>query len=102
MRVSSGWWRFDDGAGTTAADSSGNGNDGTLSGDPQRVAGKVSGALQFNGVDDFVDIPHAEILTVDNEVTVMAWINPERHTGPGGATWQGILAKSNNPRSYSF
>ena len=25
-----GWWKFDDGSGTIATDSSGNGNDGTL------------------------------------------------------------------------
>ena len=97
-----GWWKLDDGSGTRAIDSSGNANHGTLQGDPQWVAGKIGGALQFNGVDDFVDVPHNENLTVDNEVTVMAWINAERATGPDGATWQGILSKSNNPRSYSF
>lgn len=32
----------------------------------------------------------------------MAWINAERHLGPGGQRWQGILAKSNDPRSYSL
>ena len=32
----------------------------------------------------------------------MAWINTERHQGPNGQRWQGIVAKSNNPRSYSF
>ncbi|MCH8121327.1 MAG: hypothetical protein IIC00_16575, partial [Planctomycetes bacterium] len=30
-----GWWKFDDGSGTIAKDSSGNGNDGTLNGNPQ-------------------------------------------------------------------
>jgi hypothetical protein len=29
-----GWWKFDEGSGTVAADSSGNGNDGTLVSDP--------------------------------------------------------------------
>jgi hypothetical protein len=48
-----------------------------------------------------VEVPHAEILTVDTEVTVMAWINTERHIGPTGDNWQGIMAKG-NPRSYSF
>ncbi len=97
-----GWWRLDDGSGTTAVDSSGNGNDGALMGDPQWAVGKVGGALQLDGDDDFVDVPHAPILTVDNEVTVMAWINAERHEGPGGEGWQGILAKGNSPRSYSL
>ncbi len=97
-----GWWRFDEGAGTTAVDLSGYGNDGTLQGDPQWVNGKFGKALQFDGVDDFVEVPHADILTVDTEVTVMAWINTERHGGPGTESWQGIVAKSNSPRSYSL
>ncbi|MFH1719960.1 MAG: LamG domain-containing protein, partial [Planctomycetota bacterium] len=98
-----GWWRLDDGSGTTVTDFSGNGNDGAFRSDPQWVAGKIGGALQFDGVDDFVEVPHAEILTVDKEVTVMAWINTERYIGPTGADWQGIMAKGANPgRSYSL
>src|SRR4030042_6620249 len=74
-----GWWRLDDGSGMTAADMSGNGNDGTLRGDTAWVTGHLGKALQFDGVDDFVGVPHADILTMDNEVTVMAWINTERY-----------------------
>jgi hypothetical protein len=59
-------------------------------------------SVQFDGVDDFVEVPHADILAVDNEVTVMAWINTERYDAPNGEAWQGILSKSNSPRSYSF
>jgi len=51
-----GWWKLDEGSGTTAYDSSGNGNDGTLNGDPQWVAGKYGGALDFDG-DDYVQLP---------------------------------------------
>jgi len=97
-----GWWRLDDGSGMIATDSSGNGNDGDLQGNPRWVTGKIGGALQLNGVDEYVDVPHAEILTADNEVTVMAWINTERHGGPGSENWQGILAKGNSNRSYSL
>ncbi len=43
-------WRLDDGSGTTAVDSSGNGHDGTLLLDPQWVAGKHGGALEFAGI----------------------------------------------------
>jgi hypothetical protein len=97
-----GWWRLDEGVGTTASDSSGQGNHGTLQGNPQWVTGKYLNALQFDGVDDYVEVPHNQILTVDNEVTVMAWINTERYIAPNGEAWQGILSKSNSPRSYSF
>jgi len=96
-----GWWRLDDGGGTTAVDSSGNGNDGALMGDPQWALGRISGALLFDGTDDYVEVPHAEILTVDSEVTVMAWINASQHEVPG-AGYQGIIAKGNGPRSYSL
>ena len=77
-------------------------NHGEMIGDPQHVEGKYGKALQFNGVSDYVEIPHDESLTVDQDVTVMAWIHTERHTGPDNARWQGIMAKGNNPRSYSL
>ena len=96
-----GWWKLDEGTGTRASDSSGQGNHGSFQGNPQWVAGKIGQALQFDGVDDYVEVPHDDSLTVDNEVTVMAWINTERHNSAGG-DWQAILAKSNDPRSYSF
>ncbi len=44
-----GWWRLDEGSGTTAYDSSGNGRHGTLLGNPQWVTGKIGGALEFDG-----------------------------------------------------
>ena len=45
------WWRFDENSGTPAADSSGNGNDGTLVGGAQWTDGQLGGALEFNGSD---------------------------------------------------
>jgi len=97
-----GWWKLDEGSDTTVLDRSGHGNHGTLRGDPQWVIGYDADALMFDGVDDFVEVPHADILTVDSEVTVMAWIYTERHTGPPGQDYQGIVAKGNTPRSYSL
>ncbi|MDC1309611.1 immunoglobulin domain-containing protein, partial [Opitutales bacterium] len=47
-----GWWKFDETNGTVAYDSSGNGNDGNLTGGPTWVNGKVGGALSFDGVND--------------------------------------------------
>ncbi len=77
-------------------------NHGEMINGPKHVQGKFGKALEFNGKDDWVEIPHHETLTVDKNVTVMAWIHTERHTGPDDAQWQGILAKGNNPRSYSL
>jgi hypothetical protein len=97
-----GWWRLDEGTGTMAYDSSGMGNNGTLRGGPKWVTGVAGQALQFDGVDDFVEVPDDQSLRVNNEVTVMAWINAERYEAPNGEAWQGILSKSNSPRSYSL
>jgi len=97
-----GHWALDDGAGTIVRDSTANGNDGQLIGDPQWVDGVIAGALQFDGVGDYVEVPHDPVLAIEGQVTVAVWINAERHTGPGGSQWQGILAKGGNPRLYSL
>ena len=88
-----GWWGLDDGSGLTAIDSSGNDNDGTLQGGALWAVGKNAGAVELDGVDDFVEVPHAEILTVDTEVTVMAWIHTSRHGGPPGPGLPGDYCK---------
>ena len=70
-----GYWTFDEGGGQIAADSSGNGLDGTLNGDPQWVAGQLGGALDFNGSGDYVEIPHDPLLSITDEITIAAWTN---------------------------
>ncbi len=69
-----GWWRFDDGSGTTAMDSSGNGNDGTLNGGAQWTDGQIGGAIQFNGSDSFVAAPHIPLNS--QSFTIAMWVNP--------------------------
>lgn len=50
-------WKLDDGSGTVASDSSGNGFNGTLIGGPTWTVGMdgMGGGLDFDGVDDYVD-----------------------------------------------
>jgi hypothetical protein len=49
-----GWWSFDEGEGTVAADGSPNGNHGTVNGGATWVPGVYGGALQFNGTNAYV------------------------------------------------
>ncbi len=91
---------LDAGTGTQAHDASGHGHDGTFVGAPAWVQGQIEMALQFDGIDDYVEVPHHEGLTVDDEVTVALWINPERYRS-GNEGWGGIMAKG-DPRSYSL
>ena len=67
------WWKLDDGAGSTAQDSSGKAHPGTLQGSPQWVAGRFDGALSFNG-SNYVQVSYAADLAL-NEFTVCAWVN---------------------------
>ncbi len=74
-----GHWMFDESSGTTAADSSGNNNVGTVMGDAQWVAGKVGGALAFDGVDDMVVVNQNAGLPIynngtDNAYSITLWV----------------------------
>jgi len=72
-----GWWRFDEGTGPTAMDSSGHGNTGTLMNGPSWVAGRVgSGALAFDGIASHVDASNRPSLNNIPVKTVCAWIRP--------------------------
>jgi len=68
-------WALDDGAGAIAADSSGNGNDGVITGEPLWVTGIVGGALELDGVDDYVDCGNPAALDFGaGDFTISAWI----------------------------
>ena len=68
-------WPFNDGAGTTAGDASGNGHNGTIEGDPKWVAGKIGGALDFGGDGDrVVDENGASYLNDLEAMTITVWI----------------------------
>ncbi|MEN6335067.1 MAG: LamG domain-containing protein [Phycisphaerales bacterium] len=98
-----GIWTFDEGMGVEVGDSSGNDNRGRLIGEPAWVEGWLGTALAFDGIDDYVEVPHhASLVPSGGEVTAMAWIYAERHGGPNGVPWQGIVAKDDSPRQYSL
>jgi hypothetical protein len=66
------------GESTTAIDSSGNNNEGTLepSGSgPSWTTGQVGGALNFDGVDDYVIIPASSTLDLGSPLAIELWFN---------------------------
>ncbi|MCY4403611.1 MAG: LamG domain-containing protein [Candidatus Poribacteria bacterium] len=71
-----GYWAFDEGAGKTAADVSGNGHNGEFAGAPKWVDGKFNSALEFDGVDDHVKVKDNDSLDLTDKITLMAWFNP--------------------------
>jgi hypothetical protein len=82
-----GWWKFDETEGTVASDSSGNGNDGNLTNGPNWTAGKIGGALSFDGVDDYVDLGYSNIFHDVSECTVSIWLSVLSES----STWREII-----------
>ena len=85
-----GWWKLDEGTGTTASDTSGNGYDGTLVNGPiytTTVPFPSAGnpyALLLDGTNQYIDLPDA-VANV-SEFTFAAWVYWE-----GGGHWQRIF-----------
>jgi PKD repeat protein len=85
-------YSFNEGAGVTVFDASGNLNSGTISGAVWTTAGKYGKALQFNGLVDWVTVADANSLDLSNGMTLEAWVFPMN--SPAG--WRTILAKEQN------
>jgi hypothetical protein len=66
-------WKLDEGSGTTAYDSSG-GNDGTLVNGPVWTTGQIGGALNFDGMNDYINLGNSSSLKLPLPVTISAWI----------------------------
>lgn len=94
-----GYWKFDEGSGGAAGDTSGRGNDGTLEGFGSGgwVEGIIGTALDFDNSDSYVRIPDHSSLN-PAVITVAAWINTAatgtvdqivtKDNGSSGQVWQ--------------
>lgn len=89
-------YAFDEGSGTTTADSSGNNNTGTLTGSPSWISGHLGSALHFSGSNCIV-APDSASLSVTGNITLAAWVR--------SADWHqwipNIVAKDGN-NSYRW
>ena len=61
-----------------ARDAGALGNHGTISGATRVTTGKFGGALQFDGVNDFVIVADNASLDLTKGMTIEAWVNPAR------------------------
>jgi chitodextrinase len=82
-------YAFDEAAGSTVVDASGNGNTGTISGAARVVGGKYGGALSFDGVDDLVTVADAASLDLTGGMTLEAWVRPSSL----GSSWRTAVLK---------
>ena len=68
-----GYWKFDESNGIIARDDSIYANHGVINGSENWTDGKSGGALEFDGVDDIVEVESADEFNV-TEICVEAWI----------------------------
>ena len=77
------WYKLDETDGNEAGDASGNNHFGMLGGGPQWLpdGGKLGGALQFDGIDDYVQTSYTDDLPV---WTISVWVNSPASPIDGG------------------
>ncbi len=88
-------YSFDEGAGTTVSDASGNGHTGTISG-ATWATGQFGNALSFNGTSNWVTVADANDLDLGTGMTVSAWVNPSVLSG-----WRTVIMKE-RPNGLSY
>jgi hypothetical protein len=91
-------YSFSEGTGTTTADQSGTGNNGTLAGATWTTSGKFGYALSFNGTSARVTVPDSASLDLTTGMTLMAWISPAASTN-----WRTVMLKeTSNDLAYAL
>ena len=88
------WWKMDDGTGTTTVDSSGNGYNATIYGATSTLwtMGEMSGALSFNGTDNYAATSSAVDIG-GSQMTISMWVNPtvaNQETYIGNMRWNSV------------
>jgi hypothetical protein len=87
-----GFWPFDEGQGTEAADITGNGNDGALNGAVDWVPGFKGDGVHFDTAGERVVVGPLDPTAGTDAMTLAAWINWEGE-GNESITHQGIFGK---------
>jgi fibronectin type 3 domain-containing protein len=85
-------YSFDEGTGTSVADSSGKGNVGTTANTTWSASGKFGSALVFNGTSARVTINNSTSLQLTTAMTLEAWVNPAVANG----SWSDVIYKGDD------
>lgn len=85
-------WNFDDVAGSIATDAVGN-NNGALFGIPPWTTGQADGALDFDGNNDYVNVPANSALNISTDRTITGWFKLDSAFDSSSATSRIIIEK---------
>jgi hypothetical protein len=78
-----GYWKLDEGTGTSTADATSNNVTGTLLNGPAWTGGRYGQALVFDGVNDRVGLGNPTHLRLTGAMTLAAWVWIESFAGNG-------------------
>ena len=97
-----GYWKFDDGSGTQAIDSSGLGHTAVLGNGVNWATGKIGKAVSADaGHQQYVSIPAID-LSDTNAVTVSFWANRTYTTSGGHALFEATGDYTNSTTGFAF
>ncbi|MBI2005606.1 MAG: laminin G domain-containing protein, partial [Candidatus Aenigmarchaeota archaeon] len=91
-----GWWKFN--SDVLANDSSGYGNNGSVSGAVWNSSGKLGGAYDFDGVNDYVDLGNSSNLDLTTNFAISMWIYRNKDSGDT----ERLLAKTDSAGAGSL
>ncbi len=95
-----GWWAMDDAAGSSVAVDRAGGNNGIVNGATLGVTGNVATAADFDGVDDYIEVPDNPALNIADAITIDAWVKVD--SLPGGRLEIAEKASFGAGNGYSF
>ncbi len=90
-------YSFNENSGSTVADSSGNGNNGSLANTAWDANGKFGSALSFNGSNSMVTVADSNSLDLTGGMTLEAWVKPTTLT-----SWRTIILKEKPSLAYAL
>jgi hypothetical protein len=90
------WYRFDETAGTSAADATGNGKTASLAGGTSWSAGRAGNAVSLDGSTGYVRLPNG-IVDGIADFTVACWVRLS-----AVATWSRVFDLGSGTTSYMF
>jgi hypothetical protein len=94
-----GHWKLEEASGTIV-DASGNGNDGTIVGNPTLIPGMAGMALEFHGLGttggggDHIDCGHSASMDITGPISIAMWIRPDADDPEGKLTTTAPMCKA--------
>ena len=88
-----GYWKMDENTGTSAADSSGNTNTGTLTSGPTWSTGKFGSDTKYDGTNDYTTVADSSSLDISSDFTLSLWFNPDEPASASADYIRGLIDK---------